>query len=66
MSKYLRITVHLNIKHYVVSNIHAISYFFNRFKERFESQIADAKAVFDHLKLYIGLLVYTALGAWVS
>ncbi len=38
----------------------------DKFSAKYENQIKDAKAVFDHLKLYVGLLIYTALGAFVS
>ncbi len=36
------------------------------FTERFEEQIKQLKVVLSHVGLYVGLIIYTALGAWVS
>jgi hypothetical protein len=37
-----------------------------KFLDRFEEQIKTLKTVLSHLGLYIGLVAFTALGAWVS
>lgn len=36
-----------------------------QFQRRFESQFKDLKVVLSHLGLYVGLIIYTAIGAWV-
>ena len=36
-----------------------------KFLDRFEEQIKTLKTVLSHVGLYVGLIVYTALGAWV-
>ena len=36
-----------------------------RFQKRFDSQLKDLKVALSHLGLYLGLIVYTAIGAWV-
>ena len=36
------------------------------FLERFKDEIAQLKTVMSHLGLYCGLILYTAVGAWVS
>ena len=37
-----------------------------KFLDRFEEQIKTLKTVLGHLGLYVGLVAFTALGAWVS
>ncbi len=43
---------------------------FNKYKEefteRFDEQIKQLKTVLSHVGLYVGLIIYTALGAWVK
>ena len=36
-----------------------------KFLDRFEEQIKTLKIVLGHVGLYVGLIAYTALGAWV-
>jgi hypothetical protein len=38
----------------------------DKFRARFADELKNAKAIFNHLKLYVGLLIYTAVGAFVS
>ena len=42
------------------------SRFHLEFLDKFEPQIKQFKKVCSHLGLYVGLLLYTAVGAWVS
>ena len=37
-----------------------------KFLDRFEEQIMTLKTVLGHVGLYVGLIAYTALGAWVT
>ena len=37
-----------------------------KFLDQFEEQIKTLKTVLSHVGLYVGLIAYTALGAWVS
>ena len=37
-----------------------------KFLDRFEEQIKTLKTVLGHVGLYVGLIAYTALGAWVT
>ena len=35
------------------------------FLERFDDQIKQFKTILGHVGLYVGLIAYTAVGAWV-
>ena len=37
----------------------------NDFVERFDEQIKQFKTILGHVGLYVGLIAYTAVGAWV-